>query len=118
MLPNDVKLAKRYLDKSKNAQKRKLEFTLTFSDYKRLSKIKRCQYSGIVLVDEFSEDPGIAWRRRSLERVDNTKGYTRENTIVICQGINQFKSTWEDPTNPLDLKMVTKIVSNINKRLK
>lgn len=32
----------------------------------------------------------------SLDRIDNTKGYTPENARLICHGINQLKATKSD----------------------
>jgi len=31
----------------------------------------------------------------SIERIDSNKGYTPENTILVCQAINRMKSDFE-----------------------
>lgn len=47
----------------------------------------RCVYSGLKLDLVSSKLTTV-----SVERVDNTIGYTAENTVLVCAAINRMKS--------------------------
>lgn len=106
---NDLTLAKRYVIKARNAREKGLEFDLPFHVYKKLMLRKTCTYSGLTMTDE----PGH-WTKRSLDRIDNDKGYEVGNVVAVCEGVNRLKGAWENPNNPLTFDMVRKILDNIN----
>jgi hypothetical protein len=111
---DDVVLARKYVKKADRAKKSGTEFTLSFSEYKRLMNRKTCAYSGL----RFSElDEHNAWKNPwlgiTLDRIDNSKGYIPGNVVPICNGINQLKSQWENPMIPLDEKMTIKIITKL-----
>ena len=85
--PFDVKLAMKYTNKYIDAKERGLEFTLSLSDMRRLLTKKRCYYTGIILTDN-----GIEPSKRTLDRKNNTKGYTPENTVACCHAANRLKA--------------------------
>jgi hypothetical protein len=69
---------------SRNAKGRDIEaVTLTFQDIVQMFRDQhgRCAYSDI----SFTKDG--PWKM-SLERLDNTRGYTRENVTLICKAFN------------------------------
>lgn len=33
-----------------------------------------------------------------MDRLDNSKGYTTDNTVIMCYQCNTLKSTWDSPT--------------------
>ena len=70
---------------SRNEKNRNLEFSITFDDIIDLIRQQqaRCAYSGIPLVFK----PKSEWQM-SIERLDNTIGYTRENICLICLEFN------------------------------
>ena len=114
---NDLEVAKLYLSKSKNAAKNGHEFTLTFMDYKRLVSKKKCQLTGL----EFTAYSDITLENytvRTIDRLDNSRGYVKGNVAAVCSGVNHFKSIIEDPTNPLTLKMVGGIIEKTHKLIK
>ena len=88
--------AKVFLRNAKNsANKRKQEFSLEINDiidfWNKQDKI--CAYSGLEMTLEAGKLNTV-----SIERIDSAKGYTKENTILVCQAINRMKSnfTYED----------------------
>ena len=85
----EVYLANKFVNKYKSASSRNIEFNLTFSQYKALMKRKKCFYTGTVLLDKVeAEHPD----KRTLDRVDNTLGYTKSNTVVCTHKANQLKN--------------------------
>lgn len=73
---------------SEKSEKRNTEcriFELIFDDLcdKIMEQKGRCYYSKIPLVFEPCND----WKC-SIERIDNAKGYTKENSILICNEFN------------------------------
>ena len=113
----DISLAERYVAKAKSSRDRGIEFNLTFSEYKRLSKIKRCQYTGIVFSEYHNGSPKNENTMRTLERIDNSKGYIKGNVVAVCKSINGIKSMWENPSNPITMDLVLKTITRINKHL-
>eukprot|EP01083_Nonionella_stella_P267468 903551_1 len=61
------------------------ECTLTMDDMFRMivEQNFRCKYSGIPMAFKMCTD----WKR-SIERIDNNKGYTKENCVLICWEFN------------------------------
>ncbi len=49
-----------------------------------------CQMTGI----PFNLDGGRTWDSPSLDRIDNSKGYTPENTRVVLYAVNVMANTW------------------------
>lgn len=99
---DDVTLAKKYVGKSGNAKQRDIEFTLTFSEFKALFRRKTCYYTGIPMRDtESYQQPKPD--TRTIDRIDSSLGYVAGNVVPCCYAVNQLKSVWESPTNPLTL---------------
>jgi hypothetical protein len=88
--------AKIFLRNAKNsAKKRNQEFALEINDIVKFwhAQKQTCAYSGIEMTLEAGQMNTV-----SIERIDSTKGYTKENTILVCQAINRMKSdfSYED----------------------
>ena len=88
----------------RSALKRNQEFLLEIKDivegWNEQDKI--CAYSGI----EMTLDAGKL-NTVSIERIDSNIGYTKENTILVCQAINRMKSDF----NYEDFYMLCKSVA-------
>jgi hypothetical protein len=73
----------------KSAAKRQQPFDLTVADivecWQQQDEI--CAYSGRQMTLKAGHLNTV-----SIERIDSTVGYTRENTILVCQAINRMKS--------------------------
>lgn len=66
-----------------------------------VERMVRCELSGL----PFNEDPGRHPRSRSIDRIDSSKGYTKDNSRMICWALNaafcdwgmeEFKRIWEN----------------------
>ena len=82
--------AKIFLRNAKNsAKKRNQEFSLEINDivdfWNKQNKI--CAYSGLEMTLEAGKLQTV-----SIERIDSKIGYTKDNTILVCQAINRMKS--------------------------
>ena len=110
-LNSDVALCKYYVYKSESSAKRGLDFDLSLSDFKRIVSRKRCFYTGEHLVKVNGKTNTF-----TLDRIDNTIGYTKENTVPCAQWVNELKSKlFEDKTSSLftNKRTLAKILSKI-----
>jgi hypothetical protein len=108
---NDIIIARAYLAKVDHAKSNNHEFTLSFSQFKRIITRKTCYYTSL----PFS---GESDYRRTLDRVDNSKGYIPGNVVVCLNVVNNIKSALENPTNlltPKHLKKMCEIMIKENK---
>lgn len=87
---NDAYLAEKYLMKIKNARSRGIDFDLSFTSYKNLMRAKKCFYTQV----ELSDVDG-AENQRTIDRINNKKGYTKGNVVACCRAMNQMKSYME-----------------------
>jgi hypothetical protein len=106
---DDYHLARKYASKITNTLSRHLDFSLSFNEYKRLLKTKKCYYTGV----KFSEVKGMEF---SLDRIDSNVGYTKENTVPALKAINAIKNAlFEHPErgHSVDVDMVIKMCQKI-----
>lgn len=110
---NERRLAKQYIDKIDSSEKRDISFELTFSQFKKLLSLKRCYYTSrpFIPYEERNESNRGSWR--TLDRIDNSKGYTLENTVACCGAINFLKSVIENPQNDLTFKQAINALSKV-----
>lgn len=111
---NDVRLAHQYVNKAQNCKEINRVFDLSFAEYKRLMSAKKCRYTGIVLTDKKPQKSLIA-TDRTLDRIDNTKGYITGNVVVCCNAANSLKSVWESGDNVLTERSVRNMMAVIEK---
>lgn len=112
LFKNEVDIAKFYIFKVEEAKRRNIEFSLTFSDLKRILSRKTCYYTGIKF-----ENIHESRTKLSLDRIDSDKGYTKENTVSCCYFINQLKNElFERPEGKF--RMTEKQLSNFLSKLK
>lgn len=83
--PFDTLVAMKYIQKQLNAKQRGLEFNLTLQDMRTLLKKKTCYYSGVKLT--LSGETAL-----SLDRIDDSIGYTKENTVSCASVVNKVKN--------------------------
>lgn len=83
--PFESLVALKYLQKQINAQERGLEFTLTLQDMRALLKKKTCYYSGVTLT--LTGETAL-----SLDRIDDSIGYTKLNTVACASVVNKVKN--------------------------
>lgn len=109
---DDVTLAKRYINKFNKCVAREIDWQISFSDYKRLMKIKRCQYTGMELTDPDCEPNKPT--DRTIDRINAELPYTKDNIIICCHAANSLKAVWEDNRNPLTNSLVYNMMNKIN----
>jgi dUTP pyrophosphatase len=75
------------------AKKKQIDFDLTYEFLVDLynKQNKKCYYSGL----ELSLDNTHGYNIISLDRVDSTKGYTKDNVVFCLNCINLFKNQYE-----------------------
>ncbi len=101
---NEYKLAMKYLSKSKSSLDRGIDFELTIAQFKKLRSAKRCFYTGIELTK--SGDNVVSGTDLSLDRIDSSLGYTKENVVPCCHLFNQIKAIFEQQNCPLSTSHV------------
>jgi hypothetical protein len=83
---SEAMVAVKYLQSFDSAKKRGIEFTLTLADVKRLTRKKKCHYTGVAF-DATSEDLCL-----SFDRIDRKQGYTKKNVVACLSCINKLKN--------------------------
>lgn len=94
MFKNKERYYKEYIN---NALRREYEFLINFEEFSEIVD-KECYYCHHNI---FEETNGI-------DRVDNSKGYTKENTVSCCEMCNRMKSIY----HPLFFLEKCKIIGN------
>lgn len=83
----DEKVANKYLNLLKSARRRNLEFNLSFGDIRRLLQAPACYYTGEVFTNVDANDDHF----KTIDRVDNEKGYVKGNVVACTNVFNQIK---------------------------
>jgi hypothetical protein len=86
-MKNDLELARAYIEKAQAARERNINFSLSFAKFKKLMSTKKCYYTGIAF--DMTNNQGDNYR--SIDRLDNSRGYTDNNTVVCTRRINRAK---------------------------
>lgn len=76
----------RYHGWKHSAVKRGLVWNLTKDDLKKMPLV--CHYTGEALVFDHQRPNSV-----SLDRIDSSKGYTRDNVVFCCRVVNLMKHT-------------------------
>lgn len=71
------------------------EFALTLAQVRAFLSTKKCQMMGIELTHMKAGANFTRPTDLSFDRIDNTKGYTKDNVMIICYAANQAKSAFE-----------------------
>ena len=103
----DLKIASRYISKATNAKQKNTEFTLSLTQFKKLCKTKTCYYTGIILDIENQNSPNYL----TLDRIDSTIGYTKNNTVAATSCANQFKALFESGNYPVSMEQAKAILT-------
>lgn len=93
---SDIIVARKFLMKSKNAHDRNIPFSMTFKRFKQVYNTKHCQYTGVELCHDQGDN------LLTVDRIDNTKGYTDDNVVACSKLFNQLKSD----LTPEEIKMM------------
>lgn len=80
----DLIIAKKMVNIFHSAKSRNLEFDISFKKMKQLLTRKTCFFTGI----PFEENGD---NQRTIDRVDNNKGYIDSNVVTCTKRINSIK---------------------------
>ena len=100
----------------KNAQIRNLEFSITAQDVDEVyeKQNKKCNLSGIDIIFNSTQLQGngkIIRGNASVDRKDNSKGYTKDNIQILHMYVNEAK--WDRSQEDF-IEMCTKIYKYLN----
>ena len=101
---NDFDIAKKYISLMKSANDRGIEFNLSLTSVKNLLSAKKCFYSGVKLNDNVGSP-----HQRTVDRIDNSKGYIKGNVSACCHSINIKK-------NNLTIKEIEMIYNGVRRK--
>lgn len=96
-MPNKVEdkdIVRKWVQLRDSASTRGLEFNLSLNTVKRLLQRKTCYYTKLNLTygtDHQLDNP----LKRTVDRVDPSKGYVEGNVVACCHAANKFKSKIE-----------------------
>lgn len=97
-MKSDDKIVKKYLAIQQRARNKNLNFNLTLTSIRNLLSAKYCYYSGEVLTDA----------TRSIDRINNSKGYEIGNVCACDIRINMLKTN-------LDYAKIIKLANKLKK---
>lgn len=102
----EAELCKQFCNKVKNAASAGHEFELTYAQFKRLKLRKTCTYTGVAMTP----------RTNTLERIDSSIGYTKENTVACHSFFNSLKGSIENPGNEFEMRHLGKMLKYLSKK--
>lgn len=84
----DLMVAKKLISLESSASSRGKEFDLSFKTVKRLLKMKKCFFTGVEMNEEHGHN-----NQRTIDRLDNLKGYVEGNIVACTKTINNLKGS-------------------------
>jgi len=82
------KVAKRFLSKKSDAERRGIEFTLSLRSIENLLSAKHCYYTGFLLTENSDSQGHQVATGRTIDRIDSSKGYIKGNVVACCYAAN------------------------------
>ncbi len=83
-----------FYHRKKDAKYRSIKWKLTKQEFRRITK-QNCFYCG---VKPYAEASGTRingnYRYNGVDRIDSTKGYTKDNVVPCCKQCNHAKSDY------------------------
>ena len=102
---------KTFKNSSRAAAKRGHPWKLTFNQFVELADAP-CSYCGKIesATHTHPTNPGKSWRHNSIDRVDNTKGYTSRNCVTACMTCNWMK---KDMTHKAFIEHIQQVLKHL-----
>ena len=83
----DIDIAKRLMRTEQSANKRGIEFDLSFARLKKILNAKKCFFTGNQLTHDNPEDDNYL----TLDRIDASRGYVDDNVVACGRAFNMRK---------------------------
>ena len=109
----DMRILSKLQNKQGSAERRGLDFNMNYQSMKNMLEAKHCFYTGVLLTDS---PAGNQPTDRTIERVDNEKGYIIGNVVACSYEANQVKATFEGRSS-ISLKTAIKMFSKIKVKI-
>lgn len=119
--PFSITVSRKHINLYKSAMNRGKEFNLSVSDVRRLLTKKTCAYTGVKLTESLGGNNPTRPTDRTIERVDDSKGYVKGNVVAVCYQANHLKNVLlEQPDHNccVGIDMLEKFVNNYRKLTK
>lgn len=84
---DDYLIAVKYVNKNKSSARRGISFELSFNEYKRILKKKKCFYTGVTLNNEENHPHSF-----TIDRKNPSLGYTKDNCVACSLAANAVKN--------------------------
>jgi hypothetical protein len=85
-----------YKRKADSARSRGLDFRLNLVSFRNLLRTVKCPYTGVALTVPRPGKPSLH-SDITIDRIDNSKGYVKNNVMAISYQANNLKSLFENP---------------------
>jgi hypothetical protein len=88
-------MRKKYAALRNRAKEKDLEISLTFEDFRRI-KYEDCHYCGVsnMFIKFYCDILNINTPWATIDRKDNSKGYTNDNCVASCFLCNKIKGNF------------------------
>lgn len=110
---SEVALARAYISKAQQAADRGIPFELTVAQFKQLKSRKTCWYTGVVMTK--AGQGALRPTDRTLDRIDASIGYTKDNTVACCHSVNKLKSVLEE-TDIISINDAREVLTRMEER--
>lgn len=97
--PSDVSISRKLINLYHSATSRNIKCSLSFRHLKRLLQSNKCYFTKVEL-NTIEGHPN----QISIDRIDNTKPYTDNNTVLCSRRINNLK----DNLTPNEIELLYK----------
>jgi hypothetical protein len=114
-LPMEEQVARKFINLSESANRRGKDFDLSLNCIRELLDTETCFYTGVYLNKKKGDN-----FQRTIDRVDNTKGYVKGNVVACSHLANQIKNQlFEDPTSDVatNINFMAKLIVKMYKTL-
>jgi len=103
----DIDVARKFISMVSGAESRGKTFELTLNDVRKLLKVKKCQYTGVVLDKYHSSEGIINPHGRTIDRLDPNVGYVKGNVYAVSHVANSIKNVlFEDNSSVVRIPFV------------
>lgn len=105
-----------YCNYKTNARKRGIQFNLEFKDFVLIAE-QTCIYCGCHPSNKINSKSLVGeWKYNGIDRIDNNKHYTKENSVSCCKRCNFMKSNLSKNDFLNHIKKIYEYIKSQNER--